>query len=153
MASQSAWESNYRRGLPRARLESKDPRLRRILGTFFAAFPPKAEPVRSVTGVRLRRRGEMAGLVGLTRYCCVRTDGRDRGTPPKQTITFYTDLFDEISDRSAVGVVAHEVAHAWLNEHDRPESSEDREREADGLAREWGYGEYLDALAAETEPV
>lgn len=97
----------------------------------------------------------MEGLVGLTRYCCVRT-GDDRGSakgPPTQTITFYSDLFDEISDSSAVGVIAHELAHAWLNEHERPEASKKREEEADELARRWGYGEYLDALAAETEPV
>ena len=97
----------------------------------------------------------MEGLVGLTRYCCVR-NGNDPGSakgPPTQTITFYSDLFDEISDRSAVGVIAHELAHAWLNEHVGPEASKKREEEAYELARRWGFGEYWDVLAAETEPV
>ncbi len=52
-----------------------------------------------------------------------------------------------------MGVIAHELAHAWLNEHSYPEDSTKREREADELARSWGYGEYLDALAAESEPI
>lgn len=97
----------------------------------------------------------MEGIVGLTRYCCVRTEDKEifGERAPTQTITFYSDLLDEISDRSAIGVVAHELAHAWLNEHIRPEASGKRESEADDLAREWGYGEYLAALASETEPV
>jgi hypothetical protein len=154
LAFQSGWESNYKRELPLARLDSTDPRLSRILGIVFANSPSSVDPIKSVITVRLRKRGEMEGLVGLTRYCCMSTGGkRNPGDSPAQTITFYRDLFDEISDKSAVGVVAHELAHAWLNEHDHPEASEIREKEADDLARRWGYGDYLDALEAETEPV
>ncbi len=101
----------------------------------------------------MRKRGEMKGLVGLTTYCCVQTEkGSSPKRAPTQKITFYSDLLDEISDRSAIGVIAHELAHAWLNEHVKPDGSAEREKEADDLARKWGYGEYLDALAAETEP-
>jgi Zn-dependent protease with chaperone function len=72
---------------------------------------------------------------------------------PRQTITFYSSLFDALSDRAAQAVIAHELAHAWLNEHVRPEESRRRELEADALAREWGFGAELDALDREAETV
>ena len=90
----------------------------------------------------------MKGLVGLTVYSLVE-QGKKSGKN-RQRITFYTDLLDRLSDRAAVGVVAHELAHAWLNEHISPEASRKREGEADELARKWGYGVYLEALEAET---
>jgi len=97
----------------------------------------------------------MKGLVGLTTYCCVEPENRRkqddwRTNPKKQKIVFYSDLLDQLSDSAALGVIAHELAHSWLNEHLSPEASAKREREADGLARKWGYGRYLDALEAET---
>lgn len=148
-------DPNFDRVLPRARLRSVSPRLAALLKSVFAIFPQGVEPLKSVTVVQMRRRGEMEGVVGLTRYCCVTTENNQVSgeEAPNQTITFYSDLFDEISDKSAMGVVAHELAHAWLNEHIRPEASRKRELEADDLAREWGYGEYLASLASETEPV
>ena len=72
---------------------------------------------------------------------------------PRQTITFYSSLLDELSDLAATAVIAHELAHAWLNEHVRPEESRRREREADDLARAWGFGPELDALDREAETV
>lgn len=69
-----------------------------------------------------------------------------------QSITFYTDLLEQLSEKASVGVIAHELAHAWLNEHVSPEESQVREREADELARSWGFGKNLDALDLETEP-
>ena len=80
--------------------------------------------------------------------------GADRKMAGKgtQTITFYSDLLNKLSDEAATGVIVHELAHAWLNEHVSPRSSRLREREADELAQTWGYGRYLDALDAETEP-
>lgn len=74
-------------------------------------------------------------------------------TRPRQTITFYSHLLDALSERAAVGVIAHELAHAWLNEHERPEESRKRELEADNLARRWGFGPELDALDREAETV
>ena len=148
-------DPDFVRVLPHARLRTVSPRLEELLKSVFAIFPKGAEPLKSVTAMQMRRRGETEGLVGLTRYCCVTAEGNQVSVDrkPSQTITFYSDLFDEISDRSAIGVVAHELAHAWLNEHIRPEASKKRESEADTLAREWGYGEYLAELASETEPV
>jgi len=89
--------------------------------------------------------------VGLTRW----------GEPPHgkageegvQSITFYVDLLSQLSETASVGVIAHELAHAWLNEHVSPEESQVREREADALARRWGFGRELDALDDETEPI
>ena len=72
---------------------------------------------------------------------------------PRQTITFYTDLLNALSDNAAEAVIAHELAHAWLNEHVRPEESKEREAEADRLARQWGFGPELDALDSEAETV
>ena len=52
-----------------------------------------------------------------------------------------------------LAVMAHELAHAWLNEHIRPEASSAREDDADMLAEMWGFDGELEALASETEPV
>lgn len=90
-------------------------------------------------------------MVGLTRYSRVRyflVLSR-----PQQTITFYSYLLSALSDPAAVAVMAHELAHAWLNEHEKPEESRQREREADALAREWGFGPELEALDREAETV
>lgn len=97
----------------------------------------------------------MNGLVGLTTYCCVEPEegikgGREQTKPGKQRITFYSDLLGQLSDAAAMGVITHELAHAWLNEQVGAEASSKREKEADKLARKWGYGRYLDALKAET---
>lgn len=83
-------------------------------------------------------------MVGLTRYFPSAS-----GSAPTQTISFYSGLLGELSDQAATGVIAHELAHAWLNEHTGPDESKAREREADLLARRWGFGADLDALDAE----
>jgi len=69
------------------------------------------------------------------------------------TITFYTNLMDKLTDKAVIAVMAHELAHAWLNEHLRPEASRTREDDADMLAEMWGFEEELAALAEQTEPV
>lgn len=90
-------------------------------------------------------------MVGLTRYSDVHCD--TASSKPRQTITFYSELFNALSDKAAEAVIAHELAHAWLNEHVRPESSVKRETEADELAKRWGFGPELDALENEAETV
>jgi hypothetical protein len=117
-------------------------------------FPSEAPPLRSVAEIRLRKRA-IRGTVGLTTYRSKGSShGGDRRTADrgKQMITFYSELLDQLSDEAAMGVIVHELAHAWLNEHVSPRSSKRREAEADELARAWGYGRYLDALDAETDP-
>ena len=69
------------------------------------------------------------------------------------TITFYTNLMDKLTDSAVVAVMAHELAHAWLNEHLRPEASKTREDDADMLAEMWGFEAELAALAEQTEPL
>lgn len=143
----------FARVLPGATLTSDDPRLAYLVGRAVSEFPKRVAPIRSVRTVELKEKGDMEGLVGLTTYCCVRGAG-DAKSPPEpaaQTITIFSELLDQISDEAALGVLAHELAHAWLNEHASPEDSKEREDEADGLARKWGYGRYIDALAAQTE--
>ncbi len=144
---------DFGRVLPRAKLGSNDRRFTALLKLALSKFPRDVTAIRTVSELRMRRRGDMKGLVGLTTYCCVTAERAQEhpNLPATQTITFYSDLFDEISDESAVGVIAHELAHAWLNEHTFPEDSKKRELQADELARKWRYGGYLDALAAETD--
>jgi hypothetical protein len=107
---------------------------------------PRITTVKSVILSRHRTKT----TVGLTRYSKVRFFLLSR---PKQTITFYTPLLDALSDPAATAVMAHELAHAWLNEHVRPEESRQREEEADSLAREWGFGPELEALDREADTV
>ncbi|MDA4127492.1 MAG: M48 family metalloprotease, partial [Thaumarchaeota archaeon] len=98
----------------------------------------------------------LPGLVGLTRYQMqeYRTGGRYRDAPSsRHIITFYSSLLGQLSDDSVVAVMAHELAHAWLNEHIGPEASMRREEDADMLAEMWGFSKELAALAEETEPV
>ena len=113
--------------------------------------PPSVVPrITTVRSITLSRRPTKT-TVGLTRYSRVRyflVLSR-----PRQTITFYSSLLDALSDPAATAVIAHELAHAWLNEHVRPEESREREREADALAREWGFGPELDALDKEAVTV
>ena len=89
--------------------------------------------------------------VGLTRYSEVKF--LVVFSRPSQTITFYSDLMKALSDEAAEAIIAHELAHAWLNEHVRPEESKEREAAADILARKWGFGPELDALDDEAETV
>ena len=113
--------------------------------------PPETIPrITSVGSIVFSNRPTKT-TVGLTRYSDLKfllVFSR-----PKQTITFYSSLFDALSDRAALAVIAHELAHAWLNEHLRPEESRRRELEADSVARHWGFGAELDALDKEAETV
>jgi len=128
---------------------SGDRRFRRLF-VDAARRPPDSVPrIKTVRAVVLSRR-QTKTMVGLTRYSRVRFFLLSR---PKQSLTFYASLFDPLSDSAATAVIAHELAHAWLNEHVRPEESRAREVEADSLAREWGFGQDLDALDREAETV
>lgn len=57
----------------------------------------------------------------------------------------------QLSEMSRVAVVAHELAHARLNDNVAPDDSATREEECDALAEEWGFGDELKALADETD--
>lgn len=73
-----------------ARLEVKDPSILKLLFETLSRIPPEVLPILTVKEIRLRRKGSMRGLVGLT-WCGVRFGKSAAGIT--QTITFYTDLF------------------------------------------------------------
>lgn len=130
------------RFLDNAKIDQKDERFDRLLSSVLSRIPAEASAVTSVSRVSLRRVGRLPGLVGLTRW-----------SAGKQTITFYSSLLDALSDEAYSAIVAHELAHAWLNEHVKPEESAAREREADELAGRWGFGVELSELAKEAESI
>lgn len=130
-------------------ITARDERFRRLF-VHAATRPPKTTPrITTVKAVSLSRRPTKT-LVGLTRYSRIRFFFLSR---PRQTITFYSSLMGALSDGAATAVIAHELAHAWLNEHVSPEESKPREEEADRLARGWGFGPELDALDREADTV
>jgi hypothetical protein len=130
--------------------KAKDKRFIRIFRDAVSR-PPKSVPkISTVRTVSLSNHPTKT-TVGLTRYSKVRF--LVIFSRPRQTITFYSDLLNGLSDRAAEAVVAHELAHAWLNEHVAPEESAKREKEADRIARRWGFGAELSALDKEAETV
>jgi len=141
--------------LPQADLDLNDSKYLNLLIHALSRIPPGTPPIRSLRKVRLRKRGSLEGLAGLTRFLMAdyKTRGADVDELGRHIVTFYTGLLSQLSDPSVVAIIAHELAHAWLNEHVRPEESRRREREADILAEKWGFGEELATLASETEPV
>jgi len=129
---------------------SRDQRFRRLFIEANVRPPGSVPRITTVRSVSLSRRPTKT-TVGLTRYSRVKyflVFSR-----PRQTITFYSALLGALSDPAATAVIAHELAHAWLNEHVRPEESMRREGEADSLARDWGFGPELDALDREAVTV
>jgi len=130
-------------------LKSKDRRFRRLFVEATERPPDDTPKIVTVRVVRTSKRPTKT-MVGLTRYSRVRFFFHSH---PRQTITFYSYLFDALSDPAGIAVIAHELAHAWLNEHVEPEESRNREEEADDLARRWGFGPELDALDREAETV
>jgi len=136
---------------------SDGPLLRLLLGTE-SRIPQDVAALWTLSRVDVRRRGEKRGLVGLTRWGDISYGEKGaeltrEGRGGRQTITFYSDLLDRLSRKACVAVIVHELAHAWLNEHVFPTSSEGREKEADDLARAWGFGRELDQLEEEAETV
>lgn len=125
-------------------IAADDLRFMRLLGEALSRPPPEVPRIRTLRSITLS--ADRGGVtVGLTTYLA--------GRSPRQKVTIYSALFGALSDAAALAVIAHELAHAWLNEHVRPEDSDRREEEADSLARRWGFGDELDALDSEAETV
>jgi hypothetical protein len=133
----------------------RNPRYVALLHECLDRIPPSGLPVRLRTEIRLRKRGTLEGVVGLTTFYVegYAPNGVADEESGAHTITFYTNLLDKLTDRAVIAVMAHELAHAWLNEHLRPEASKTREDDADMLAGMWGFEEELAALDEQTEPV
>ena len=136
-------------------LRVENPRYRLLLLGCLSRIPRSGHRINFPTEVRLRRRGNLPGVVGLTTFCVTgfAPNGVAVEVGGTHTITFYTNLLDQLSDRAVTAVMAHELAHAWLNEHLRPEASKMREDDADMLAAMWGFQSELKALEDETEPI
>ncbi len=130
--------------------KAKDKRFVRIFRNAVRRPPGSVPKITTVRSVVLSNHPTKT-TVGLTRYSKVRF--LVIFSRPRQTITFYSDLFNALSDKAAEAVIAHELAHAWLNEHVIPEESVRREKGADRLARKWGFGAELKALDGEAETV
>ncbi len=131
-------------------IRASDARFRRLFAGALLRPPEGVPRIKTVKSVVFSN-SKTKTTVGLTRYSHV--SYMLVFSRPRQTITFYSSLFHALSDRAAVAVIAHELAHAWLNEHDHPEESARREEEADRLASEWGFGPELAALYEEAETV
>ena len=130
-------------------LTSRDTRFTRLFLEAATRPPGSFRRITTLRSVTLSRRPTKT-MVGLTKYSRVRFLFLTR---PRQTITFYSTLMGALSEPAAKAVIAHELAHTWLNEHDTPEESKRREAEADALARRWGFGRELEALDNEAETV
>jgi hypothetical protein len=143
------------RFLAHGTIRVQNPRYLTLLEECLGRIPNSGRPVRLRTEIRLRRRGTLPGVVGLTTFSLesYAPNGVAREESGCHTITFYTNLMDKLTDRAVVAVMAHELAHAWLNEHLRPEASKTREDDADMLAEMWGFDEELATLAEQTEPL
>jgi hypothetical protein len=141
--------------LSNSRVHVHHPRYLALLHECLERIPNSGRPVRLRTEIRLRKSGELPGVVGLTTFSVdgYAPNGVAEEESGSHTITFYTSLMDQLTDRAVVAVMAHEFAHAWLNEHLRPEASKIREDDADMLAEMWGFERELAALSEETEPV
>lgn len=151
-----AIEKNLLHLLPAAELDFADSWYRNLFLSTVSCIPNSGLPIKSVSRVKLRRRGTLRGLVGLTTFSVEGYQMSPKGEyRPKgrHEITFYSALLDRLSEDAVVAVMAHELAHAWLNEHVGPEASKQRERDADMLAEMWGFEREIQALERETEPV
>lgn len=144
---------SHARFIPNAQIASRDRDFLELFHRTLGRIPPGTPPILSVRRVSLKRRGELPGLAGLTKWGDTSLGTRIVATKGAQSISFYTLLLSRLSEAARVGVFVHELAHAWLNEHVFPESSAAREREADALARSWGFREELDALDMESDPL
>lgn len=112
-------------------------------------------PITLPTAITIRKKGTLPGLAGLTRFSLDEYSS-GRALPfgrARHSITFYTSILDRLSDEAVIAVMAHELAHAWLNEHVKAEASRVREQDADMLAEMWGFENELAALESETEPL
>ncbi len=138
--------------LPNVKIETIDGRPVRLLERALSRIPVDVSPIYSVKRFSVRKSARKKEMVGLTTYCCVEY-GPKEARGPSQRIILYRELMGQLSDAAATAVVAHELAHAWLNEHVKPEQSRRREREADELAREWGFSSELSSLESEAETV
>lgn len=153
--SQENGISSAFRFIPNATIKIESRRYQALWADCISKMPSNGSPIIFPTSIRDRKRGSLPGVVGLTKFSLkgYSSEGDRVKGQAQHTITFYTSLLDRLSDKAVVAVMAHELAHAWLNENIRPEASKVREQDADMLAEMWGFENELKALASETDPL
>ena len=120
-------------------------------------MPPDGLDISSLESIQLSDLSPTETLAALTTHSSFDVTIRnDEGNEwdeirSRQKITFYLDILNNLSDLAVKAIIAHEIAHAWLNEHVKPESSQHREKDSDDLARKWGFNEELLELENETD--
>jgi hypothetical protein len=139
------------------RLDVRGTAIRVAVDEALAKLPPEASGIPTLRSITSKKTSEGGSLAGLTRR--ITYERTIRLGPAKteeyeivvQRIELYRDIMLQLSERSRVAVVAHELAHAWLNDNVGPEDSAMREEECDAQAEKWGFGDELKALADETD--
>lgn len=138
-------------------LRIHDERIKNLILQTLDNMPPNGLEISSLKSIQLSDLSPTETLAALTTHSSfdvvIRNDKGNESdeTRTRQKITFYRDILDNLSDLSVIAIIAHELAHAWLNEHVKPESSQQREKESDELARKWGFNEELLELENETD--
>jgi len=134
----------------------RDKAVREAVRDALERLPPEARDVPTLSSIVDRETSESGSLAGLTRRITYERrlrfrSGREGSDEVVvQRIELYRDILRRLSQRARVAVVAHELAHAWLNDNVGPDDSKLRETESDELARKWGFSKELDALSDET---
>ena len=147
---------NHVNHLAGVRIGIKEPAIRAAVNEALARLSPHTS-IPTLEAIVSRKRSSERSLGGLTKRTTYErtfrlSSGETRNDEVVvQRIELYSEILLQLSEKSRLGVVAHELAHAWLNDNIGPEESKLREEMADSLARRWGFGEELSALAEETE--
>ncbi len=134
-----------------------DNRIKNLILQTLDNMPPDGLDISSLESIRLLDLSPTETLAALTTHSSFDVTIRnDEGNEwdeirSRQKITFYRDILNNLSDLAVKAIIAHEIAHAWLNEHVKPESSQQREKDSDDLARKWGFNEELLELENETD--
>lgn len=134
-----------------------DNRIKNLILQTLDNMPPEGLDISSLESIQLSDLSPTETLAALTTHSSFDVTIRnDEGNEwdeirSRQKITFYLDILNNLSDLAVKAIIAHEIAHAWLNEHVKPESSQQREKDSDDLARKWGFNEELLELENETD--
>ncbi|MCZ6613602.1 MAG: M48 family metalloprotease [Thaumarchaeota archaeon] len=134
-----------------------DNRIKNLILQTLDNMPPDGLDISSLESIQLSDLSPTETLAALTTHSSFDVTIRnDEGNEwdeirSRQKITFYLDILNNLSDLAVKAIIAHEIAHAWLNEHVKPESSQQREKDSDDLARKWGFTEELLELENETD--
>lgn len=143
--------------LPGVKVVIREEGIRRALEEVLARLPVEALDIPTLNSITSRKTSDAGSLAGLTRRVTYERTirfglGKTRTDEVVvQKVELYRDMMMQLSLSSREAVIAHELAHAWLNDNIAPDDSATREEECDALAEKWGFVDELRALADETE--